>query len=247
VEVREVVPVTPRLTRVTLQGPELEGFVVDRPAASVRLLLPGPGAGEPVVPAWNGNEFLLPDGSRPPIRTFTPLRADPDAHSVDIEVVVHAGGRASEWVLSGPAGTVVALSGPGRGYEVDDHAPAFLLAGDETALPAITQLLEQLPVSVEVRVHVEIADPRARLPLEPGPPASIIWHDLPEGAAPGDALVAAVSSEPVAPETRVWVAGEAAAVQRIRRDLFAGRGLSRRFATVRGYWKYGRAGDGEPD
>jgi NADPH-dependent ferric siderophore reductase len=41
----------------------------------------------------------------------------------------------------------------------------------------------------------------------------------------------------------VWVAGEAAAVQRIRRHLFAERGLTRAQAVVRGYWKQGRSGD----
>jgi NADPH-dependent ferric siderophore reductase len=39
----------------------------------------------------------------------------------------------------------------------------------------------------------------------------------------------------------VWVAGEAAAMQRIRTHLFDGRGLTRSQATVRGYWKLGRS------
>ena len=38
----------------------------------------------------------------------------------------------------------------------------------------------------------------------------------------------------------------AAAVHRIRRHLFEERGLSRRQAVVRGYWKAGRAGDDDP-
>ena len=36
------------------------------------------------------------------------------------------------------------------------------------------------------------------------------------------------------------MAGEAAAVQRIRHHLFDERGLSRSHAVVRGYWKHGR-------
>ena len=46
---------------------------------------------------------------------------------------------------------------------------------------------------------------------------------------------------------RVWAAGEAAAVQRIRRHLFEQRGLTRTQAVVRGYWKHGRAGDAGED
>jgi NADPH-dependent ferric siderophore reductase len=77
VEVRRVEHVSRRLVRVTLSGSELAGFTVEQPAASVRVLLPSSGAGELVAPSWNGNEFLLPDGWRPTIRTFTPWRADP--------------------------------------------------------------------------------------------------------------------------------------------------------------------------
>jgi NADPH-dependent ferric siderophore reductase len=47
--------------------------------------------------------------------------------------------------------------------------------------------------------------------------------------------------------TQVWAAGEAAAVQRIRRHLFEERGLPRRQAQVRGYWKHGRSEGGPTD
>src|SRR4029077_9329305 len=77
--VRRVEPRSPRLLRVTLAGPELQGLTVEHPAASVRLLLPSAASGELVFPAWNGNEFLLADGRRPVIRTFTPRRLDRDA------------------------------------------------------------------------------------------------------------------------------------------------------------------------
>ncbi len=63
------------------------------------------------------------------------------------------------------------------------------------------------------------------------------------GGAPGAVLVPAVTALDLAPDVRVWAAGEAAAMQRIRRHLFEDRGLTRRQAVVRGYWKHGRAGD----
>ena len=238
---------SPRLIAVTLTGPELEGLAIDQPAASVRLLLPPPGSAELVMPAWNGNEFLLPGGARPPIRTLTPRRVDPERLELDVEIVDHGTGLASEWATRATPGDEVAVSGPGRGYAVDRDATDFLLIGDETALPAISQLLEELPAEATVRVHVEVADPAGRLELPGHPGASVEWHDLPAGAPPGDAMVAAVHATETGPEERVWVAGEAAAVQRIRRHLFAERGLSRRQATVRGYWKHGRAGDDESE
>ena len=44
-------------------------------------------------------------------------------------------------------------------------------------------------------------------------------------------------------DSHIWVAGEAAAVQRIRKQLFDDRGMSRDRTTIRGYWKHGRAED----
>ena len=151
------------------------------------------------------------------------------------------------WADAATPGAPAAVSGPGRGYTIDRDAPAFLLAGDETAIPAISQLLEALPASTPVQAHIEVAHPDARMALPRHPSATVEWYDLPSGAPVGDALVAAVRGADLAPATRVWVAGEAATMQRIRRDLFEHRGLSRAQATVRGYWKHGRAGGADDD
>lgn len=239
--VRRAEPLSPRLQRVTLGGDDLVGFAVDEPAASVRLLLPSTGAGL-VIPEWTGNEFLLPDGSRPAIRTLTPFRADPSAGELDVCVVLHGSGRVSTWAEHTNAGGEVAVSGPGRGYEVDGAARQFLLAGDETALPALTQVLRGLPAAATVAVHVEVADPSAHIPMPPHRKVSVEWHELPAGATPGDALVDAVVATEVTPDHRVWVAGEAASVQRIRKHLFDTVGIARERTVVRGYWKHGRPG-----
>ncbi len=235
VTVRRTERLTPRLNRVTLSGPELEGFPVPEPAASVRLLLPTPDG--LVLPEWTGNLFVLPDGSRAPIRTFTPRRFDPDALELDVDVVLHGSGLASRWAETVTPGDQAAISGPGRGYGIDPHAEGFWLLGDETAIPAISQLLEYLP-DVPIRVDIEVANPAARLDLPRDTDEH--WYVLDQGASPGDALVAAVRSAGLPPGVRVWAAGEAAAMQRIRRHLFDERGLERSLATVRGYWKAGR-------
>ena len=245
VEVARVEPLSPRMARVTLAGPELDGFVVDQPAASVRLLLPT--SEGLVIPTWTGNEFLLPGGARPTLRTLTPRRVDHGGRQLDVDIVLHGRGAASEWAESAVPGARVAVSGPGRGYPVDEEAPGFFLAGDETAIPGIGQLLEVLPPDRPVEVHVEVAEPDGRVELPEHPRATVTWHDLPPGTPPGSALVAAVCSVDLAPEARVWVAGEAAAVQRIRKHLFGDGGLPRRQATIRGYWKHGRAGDADDD
>jgi NADPH-dependent ferric siderophore reductase len=229
---------------VTLAGPELRGLVVEQPAASVRVLLPAAVGGELVIPAWTGNEFLLPKGRRPTLRTLTPRRLDSGRLELDLDVVIHAGGAASDWGAAAPPGSECAVSGPARGYVIDPESPGFFLAGDETAIPAMGQVLEWLPADKPVRVEIEIASPSARLTWPERANTVINWLDLSAGSAPGQALVAAVSEASLGPGTRIWVAGEAAAVQQIRRHLFEARGLPRAHASIHGYWKHGRTGGG---
>ena len=247
VAVRGSEALTPRLVRVTVGGSELAGMTIEQPAASVRLLLPPPGLTGLVMPTWNGNEFLLPDGTRPVIRTLTPRRLDPVAHTLDVEVVVHDSGALAAWATAARPGDRAAVSGPGRGYTIDPGASDYLLAGDETAIPAMSQLLEHLPSTIPVRVLIEIADPSARLALPDRDHTDARWLDLPAGSSPGAGLVEAVATADLDADTKVWVAGEAAAMQRIRRVLFEDRGLPRSRAAVRGYWKHGRTADATDD
>jgi len=235
----------PRLRRLTIGGPDLTGFPVPLPGASVRLLVPSPGTSRLEMPAWTGNEWLLPGGKRPALRTFTPLAVDPEAGTLAVAVVLHGPGVISDWARTVDAGAPCAVSGPGRGYTVEATAPAFVLVGDETALPAIGQLLEAIPAAATVRVHVEVASPDGRIALPSHPRATVVWHELGDHADPGSAMAIATTTLEIGPDDRIWVAGEAASVQRIRRHLFDTLGVPRSRATVRGYWKRGRAGDVE--
>ena len=235
-------PVTRRLTRIQLAGPELVALSIEEPAASVRLLVPTEGEHELIIPAWNGNEFLRPDGSRPVIRTLTPR--DLDGDTLTVEIVLHADGALARWAASAQPGAPAAVSGMGRGYRIDPTATGFLLVGDESAIPAIGQLLEWLPSDKDVRVIVEVASPDARVRLASHPRSTVDWVESSSGPASGDAMVDAVQAMQIPGGWRVWAAGEAAAMFRIRKHLFETLGLERRHATVRGYWKHGRAGPG---
>ena len=239
-------PSAPRLTRVTLGGPELAGFALEAPAASVRLLLPEPGGDRIVRPTWDGNEFLRPDGSRPVIRTLTPRYHRPETDELDVDVVRHGDGPASRWAAEAVAGSPVALSGPGRGAAVDPARRDLVLVGDESAIPAISQLLEVLASvapSCRIRVQLEAEDASAELALPAHPGAQVTWAIRDPAQAFGDTLVAAVAGLELGPDTAVWAAGEAAAMQRLRRLLFDERSMPRSRTTIRGYWKVGRGGD----
>ena len=227
-----------RMMRLVVGGPELQGLELPEPAASVRLLVPWPGE-EFVLPTWNGNEFLLADERRPALRTFTPVALEGDELTIDI--VRHPGGAISDWVESAAPGDACAVSGPGRGETIDGSATRYVLLGDETAIPAIEQLLGVIPDSVEVEVHIEIEHPEAHLPLPEHPLATITWHDALDAEPPGASLRRAVAASAVDAGTRVWAAGEAAAVQSIRKHLFDERDTPRSATTIRGYWKVPRS------
>lgn len=233
-----VVDRTPLLRRVVVEGPVLAGWPVPDPGASVRVHVPvGESPGEHVLPVWTGNQFELPDvGGRAEIRTLTPLGVDPERRRMTLDVVLHDGGVLSDWARRARIGDRIAVSGPGRGFAVDPGAASFLFVGDETAVPAIEQLLEAVPSSAQVTAHVEIRAPDAALDLG----SAVRWHVADNGAPVGDRIVDAVAGTDDLADV-IWVAGEAAAVQRIRNHLFVERGLPRTAATVRGYWKHGRA------
>ena len=243
VAVTRVESVTPRLRRVTLGGEALTGFAADEPAASVRLLIPGPDAPELLIPTWRGNEFLFPDDSKPTIRTFTPRAFDPVALELDVDVVIHGHGPASDWAAAAIVGAPAAVSGPGRCYRVDASASRFVIAGDESAVPAVRQVLDALPDHATAHVFIEVTRPDARTQITDRTDALVTWLDLGDDALPGSRLVDAMQDTPINPDTRIWAAGEAASMQRIRRHCFEILGIARPHCTIRGYWKHGRGGD----
>jgi len=229
------------MLRVALEGDGLRGLLVEQPAASVRILVPSSGTDELVIPGWNGNEFLLSDGSRPVLRTFTPLRVDNEVGRLEIEVVRHPGGAVSGWAETVAHGAPAAISGPGTGYEFPPDAQRLVVFADETALPAATQLIETAPPSLALRVHVEVVADDAVSDVDTRPGDHIDWYVTEEGSVPGGRIVDAVTAFDGLPDgTYVWAAGEASAMHAVRTHLFDTLGLPRRRATVRGYWKPAR-------
>lgn len=229
------------MLQLTFEGEGLRTLTETEPAASVRLLVPSPGVNTLETPAWNGNEFLLADGSRPALRTFTPLRVERNSGRLQLQVVRHHGGAVATWAEDAALGSEAAISGPGSGYTIDEDAERFLLLGDETAIPAISDLLQALPDSVTIEAHIEIVQSDAQLALPDHPGATVTWHVNEDEASPGSELVGVAGAWHGLPDTtRLWAAGEAASMQVIRKHLFKTHGVARSQASVRGYWKPAR-------
>jgi NADPH-dependent ferric siderophore reductase len=231
---------TPRLARVTLSGENLARLEGVQPASSVRVLLPGPD-GELELPDWDGNKFVLRGGRRPAIRTLTPRIHDREGQRLCVDVVVHGEGVAARWAATASTGTTAAVSGPARGYSIDVDARSVVLGGDETAVPAISQILEALPDDFDASVFVEVAGSEMP-PIPERTNVQVEWLE-PVSRGPGQALADRLGPVDLPETCRLWAAGEAAAMQRIRQQLFSEHNLPRAQATIRGYWKHGRASE----
>jgi NADPH-dependent ferric siderophore reductase len=231
---------------VTLEGSDLARLEVSQPASSVRVLIPDPiRPGELEIPGWNGNRFVRRDGSRPILRTLTPRFHAPKHGLLHVDVVVHGDGAASRWASAAECGTPAAVSGPARGYGIDPATRMMVLGGDETAIAALAQIIEALSAEVDVVAHIETATEHDRPALPAHPRLRIHW--LVAASGPSQAIAEQVGDSQLPAGFRLWAAGEAAAMQRLRRRLFQDRGISRNLVTIRGYWKHGRSSEEEPE
>lgn len=237
IEVVERLDLNPHMTRLTLEGDVFESWELPDPAASFRLVVPWSSEEPLELPTWNGNEFLLGDGTRPALRTFTPLRLQ--GKRLDVDVVRHQGGAVSGWADNARLGAQAAVSGVGAGYQFDPATSTMLILGDETAIPAITTILAALPDQVPADVIIETRSAEAQQPLPDNEQISIRW--IRRAGRPGEQLAGKVTQRADFEETlRVWAAGEAASMQAIRKHLKAS-GIERQHTHVRGYWKVPRA------
>ncbi|MFS8098896.1 siderophore-interacting protein [Lentzea alba] len=238
--VREVLPLTPRMVRMTFTGDGLTE-VGNWPDQQLKLLFPKPGGSAEVsssedVGSWYQAYLAIPEAERPWMRSFT-VRALVDG-VLTVDFVLHGdSGPASAWAASAQPGDVIGRFGPSPDYARPlGTADLLVFAGDETALPAIASLLELLPGSQEWLAFVEVADP-----LEEQDIPGVRWVHR----SAGEDLVSVVTTADVPPSAWVWLGGEASAVRALRRH-FVGLGVSKKDIEFAGYWRRALTQDDAP-
>ncbi|MFJ2896953.1 siderophore-interacting protein [Streptomyces sp. NPDC087218] len=180
----------------------------------------------------------------PTTRTYTVRSWDPAARELAIDFVVHGDeGLAGPWAARATPGEQVTLLGPGGGYAPDASADWHLLAGDESALPAVAAALEQMPAGAVVHAFVEVADAEEEQKIVTPEGVGVTW--LHRGERPvGEALVAAVRElEFPAGDVQAFVHGEAGFVKEIRRHLRLDREIPLSRLSISGYWRLGQNDD----
>lgn len=245
------------MVRVTFGGRALADFAYDAPDQQVKLYFPRPGQSAPVLPEpgadgdvmrWYGAFQAIPEGERPWARSYTIRAHDPARGTVDIDFVLHAGagetsaeGPATRWARSARPGDVLGMFGPSAYFA--EPVPLgttdwLLLAGDESALPAIGTLVEALPEGARAVVYVEVWDAAEEQPFTSAGELTVHWLHRAASTGDGPPLVEAVrAAEFPAGSVFAWLGGEAGAVRALRRHLIGERGLDRRSVHFTGYWR----------
>ncbi|MCX5056889.1 siderophore-interacting protein [Streptomyces sp. NBC_00452] len=247
----------PSLVRVTFGGDDLHAFHSDGCDQSLSLFLPHPGQREPAVPCELGESWWqgwreLPDGVRAVMRSYTlrALRREPDEpDEIDIDFVLHTpAGPASAWAARAAAGDRVVLLGPAIAdnrairFRPPEDTDLTLIWGDETALPAVSAILESLPAGARARVWLEVPDSGDIQDLPTGADAEITWLVRDASGAEGSPMALGAlrgAQLPPAEHPYVWIAGESGCVKALRRHFVGERGIDRRRVTFVGYWRRG--------
>jgi NADPH-dependent ferric siderophore reductase len=287
VHVVRVIPLSPSFVRVTLGGDALRGFADNGYDQRFKLILPLPGRGMRDLPTtgdWYAQWRARPAERQNPIRTYTVRAVRRDSAEVDFDVARHGvTGPASRWAGEVQPGDELAVYGPDAAYDgvhggIDFHPPGVLgpvlLAGDETAVPAIAGILERLPADARGVALMEVPVSGDEFPIAAPDKVTLTW--LPrDGEAHGVRLIAAVRAaaewllprpdggnastledvdvdrqllwevpEAVPDGRYAWLAGEAAVIRTLRRALVTEYGLDRGSVAFMGYWRQGNSEGG---
>ena len=254
-EVARTRRVSPSVQRVTFRGVRPEGlaeFASGGRDQRFKLFFPQPGeevahvpveAGEAWYAAWRG----MDPRRRALMRTYTVREQRRELGELDVDFAVHAGpGPAAAWALRCLAGDRITALGPSEADNagIDFRPPPetdwILLAGDESALPALAGILEWISPATVVRAWIEIGHGDDLQALNTWSDAEITW--LVRGR--GHSLTRAVREARLPAGTPyAWIGGEASEVRELRRHLVGtgsdGRGFDRRRVTFTGYWRRG--------
>ncbi len=214
---------TPRMRRISLAGDDLDGFIA----------LPG----QDIVLR------LVDDQGGAVRRRYTLRDVRPAERRCDVDIVLHGHGPGARWGATVAPGDQVEAFGP-RGKVVPSEAAWQLFVGDESALPAIAELVGHVPAGVRGVALLEVADAAEEQPFEmaAGSGFDVHWLHRADAAPGGTALLEAALAAVRVPDRdrHVYLFAESRVVRRLR-DLLYERGLRAAEVSAKGYWNLGRA------
>lgn len=237
--VRAVTDLAPHLRRITFHAPELADHRLNGPDEYFGLMMPPAGQTTVTLPSadrFNVRQAIrkLPEDQRPELRWYTIRAFRPADAEIDVDFVLHGdAGPGSRWASAAVPGHEVGFRAGTATYAPAAAGPQLLVA-DETALPALSAILEANGTATHV--YVEVPDAAYEQPVA----APVTW--LHRGAdAPGSHALRAVQDASLPTLGYAWLCGESALATGLRRHLVKERGVDRRRILFSGYWKVGQA------
>lgn len=209
----------------------------------VKLLFVPEGAGY----AWPFDLAEIRRGVEPqfmPIkRTYTLRNVDQQAGTFDIDFVVHGDeGLAGVWATKAQPGDVLPFVGPGGAW-APEGAPHFVLAGDESAAPAILEAVAKLAPNATADVLIEVSSEQAKLPVEQQENVTYKWI-FRNGAVHGARLCEAIRMSNIPMDNAKWfIHGVAEMIKDVRRFLFVENNVAKEDVSISGYWRLGMTED----
>ena len=208
IQLKRRITLSPSLTRFVFGGSDVALMRTLAPDQRVKLLFPsanGEPSNLPKQGDWRAPLRDLSPERVPPMRSYTIRNLRLEAGELDIDFVLHGvTGPATRWATQAKAGAPLQIAAPNAAYTDDPGGYEWqppqgmrkvLLIGDETALPAIAGILEELahhPDTPQVQVFIEVPEESDCQNLVCGPNTKIHW--LPRaslGKQHGDGMILA--------------------------------------------------------
>ena len=236
---------SPHTVRITAGGQGFDALRMnDFTDKYAKILFVDPGLG--LTPPYDlaALRESLPPGRQPVTRTYTLRRADPQRQELTIDFVVHGDeGIAAPWAAHAEPGDLLTMSGAGGAYRPDPASDWHLLAGDESALPAICSALEALPDDARGIAYLETSDPGEYLDAKLPGGVEVVWLHRPHpGSQPRLLADALLAGSWLPGRADVFAHGERESMKAVRAALKGRLGDGDQL-SLSGYWAAGRTED----
>ncbi len=229
------------LLRVTLSGSALTSFPANKNGAHIKLFIPRKGEQKPALPELKENKIIWP-ANKPDIRTYSVRDYRPTLNELDIDFVAHgASSPASGWAINARVGDFLGVSLPGGPDPLLSPADWHILAGDLTAVPAISAILETLPENASGHVFIEVSTPDDQHFIFHPKGIRVNWLiKTDKKHMPLPEAIATVAPPIGVKRISAFVAGENASVIQCRDRLIADYQLTKKDLYAVPYWRQGQ-------
>lgn len=239
--VSRIEDITPGYRRVHLKGEDLaEGFPYMNMAVQdhVKVLFPQPDTGELVIPTRTEQGWSVPEGSPPAIsRDYTVRGWNAETGELTLDFVVHDHGVAGRWAKSAQPGDRLGVMGPRGNVVLPENYGWYLAVGDETVLPSIGRLFEELPAEAHIHAVIMVEDETEHQQLAQREGSAITWLHRRAGASLERAI--RETTVPAGDDWYVFAAGEVNELVPVRDYFRKELELPRERVMISGYWKRG--------